>query len=129
VELAHAQALGQLSAQEIGAWLARARIYASSALYEPFGLGVLEAAQAGCALVLSDIPTFHELWDGAAVFVDPNSPQAYAEAFDALAGDPPRALRLGELARARAARFTVEAMSAKVLDIYRGLGAQLEAAE
>lgn len=129
VQLAHAQALGRLSAAEVEAWLAQARIYASSALYEPFGLGVLEAAQAGCALVLSDIPTFRELWAGAAVFVDPRAPQAYADAFDILASDEAQARRLGELARARAARFTVEAMSRRTLDIYRGLGARLEAAE
>ena len=39
------------------------------ARYEPFGLAVLEAAQAGMRLVLSDIPSFRELWDGAATFV------------------------------------------------------------
>ena len=48
---------------------ARCPIFVSAARYEPFGLAVLEAAQAGCALVLSDIPTFRELWDGAALFV------------------------------------------------------------
>ena len=41
----------------------RGRSIVSPALYEPFGLAVLEAAQAGCALVLSDIPTFRELWE------------------------------------------------------------------
>src|SRR5690606_36486926 len=96
VELAHARSLGRLGADEIRAWLARAQVYASSALYEPFGLGVLEAAQAGCALALSDIPTFRELWDGAAVLVDATSPQAFAATFDALLGDPSEARRLGE---------------------------------
>ena len=38
-------------------------------VYEPFGLAVLEAAGAGAALVLADIPTFRELWDDAALFV------------------------------------------------------------
>ena len=44
-------------------------IFVSVSRYEPFGLAVLEAAHAGCALVLSDIPTFRELWQGAASFV------------------------------------------------------------
>ena len=51
--------------------MARTAVFVSPALYEPFGLAVLEAAQAGCALVLSDIPTFRELWDGVALFVAP----------------------------------------------------------
>ena len=56
IALEHVVALGALD----GAALrrpaaARAAVFASLALYEPFGLAVLEAALAGCALVLSDI--------------------------------------------------------------------------
>jgi glycogen(starch) synthase len=133
INLAHATPLGRLSEHEVGRWAARASIYASAALYEPFGLGVLEAAQAGCALVLSDIPTFRELWDGAAMFVDPLSASGYAEAFDALLRDDGEARRLGAVARARAERFTVPAMVDGVLAAYReltelGLGFDSEAA-
>jgi glycosyltransferase involved in cell wall biosynthesis len=119
--LRHAQALGRLSSQAVGEWLSRAPVYASAALYEPFGLGVLEAAQAGCALVLSDIATFRELWDGAAVFCDPYAPETFAAAFQALLDDPQQAERLGQQARARAGRYTAPAMTAGVLDIYRRL--------
>ena len=125
LDLAHLTALGRLSAAEIDNWLSRASIYASSALYEPFGLGVLEAAQAGCALVLSDIPTFRELWDGAALLVDPADPRAYAAAFDRLLRDEAQARRLGALAKTRARRFTVEAMTRGVLDIYAHLAGAL----
>jgi glycosyltransferase involved in cell wall biosynthesis len=119
VRLAHARALGRLSAREVGEWLPRARIFASAARYEPFGLGVLEAAQAGCALVLSDIPTFRELWEGAAIFVPADDPRAFAEVFHQLLADPEEADRLGRLARVRAARYSVEAMVRGMLDIYR----------
>ncbi|HVI30624.1 glycosyltransferase family 4 protein [Phenylobacterium sp.] len=125
VVLRHAQALGRLSNDAVGRWLARAPIFASAALYEPFGLGVLEAAQAGCALVLSDIPTFRELWDGAAVFCDPESPEAFAAAFRDLLADPVHAERRGQQAKARAGRYTVEAMTAGVLDLYRHYQPQL----
>jgi glycosyltransferase involved in cell wall biosynthesis len=119
VRLRHAQPLGRLSAQEVAEWLARAPIFASAALYEPFGLGALEAAQAGCALVLSDIPTLRELWEGAAVLLPPHSPEAFAAAFRQLLADPEEAEWYGRLARVRAGRFSVEAMTAGVLDIYR----------
>jgi glycosyltransferase involved in cell wall biosynthesis len=69
-----------MSAQGVRRTFAQARIFASSALYEPFGLTVLEAAQARCALVLSDIPTFRELWDGAALFAPARDARAFAEA-------------------------------------------------
>jgi glycosyltransferase involved in cell wall biosynthesis len=117
--LDHARPLGRLPADEVSAWLARAPIFASAALYEPFGLGVLEAAQAGCALVLSDIPTFRELWDEAAVFVEPRDAQGFADALERLLADPAETARLGAQAQARAGRYTVKAMAAAMLEVYR----------
>jgi glycosyltransferase involved in cell wall biosynthesis len=117
--LKHARPLGPLSQNEMAGWLRRAAIYVSSAKYEPFGLGVLEAAQAGCALVLSDIPTFRELWDGAAVFLAPDDADGFAAALDALASNSDRARRLGARARARARRYSRAAMTAGVIDLYR----------
>ena len=72
--------------------LPRSRSSCRRARYEPFGLAVLEAAQAGCALVLSDIPTFRELWNGAAQFVPPGDDAARSPcAIDALRATPTRA--------------------------------------
>lgn len=119
VRLRHARALGRLPVEGVGDWLERAPIFASAALYEPFGLGVLEAAQAGCALVLSDIPTFRELWDGAAVFAPADDPAAFAGVFRELLAQPDQAERLGRLARARAGRYSLDALVGGMLDIYR----------
>lgn len=116
--LSNLRALGPLAPEQIRDWLGRTSIYASSALYEPFGLGVLEAAQAGCALVLSDIATFRELWDGAAVFADPRSPGAFAAAFRRLLSDPVEMQRLGDLARVRARSFDAAAMSHGMAAVY-----------
>ena len=51
---------------------------------------MLEAASAGCPLILGDIPTFRELWDGAAVFVAPD------DARRARGGDARNAVLPGE---------------------------------
>lgn len=80
VEFAHLRALGTLTHDPMAGWLSHRPVFASTALYEPFGLSVLEAAQMACPLVLSDIPTFRELWGGAALFVDPRDPPALAAA-------------------------------------------------
>jgi glycosyltransferase involved in cell wall biosynthesis len=100
---------------------AQSRIFASAALYEPFGLTVLEAAQAGCALVLSDIPTFRELWDGAALFAPARDPSAFAETIQALLDDQDRADQLAQAAAERARRYSVAAMVRGVLDVYGAL--------
>jgi glycosyltransferase involved in cell wall biosynthesis len=66
------QPLGFLDHIELCDWLRRARVYISAARYDPFGLLPLQAALNGCALVLSDIPSYRELWDGVAHFFRPD---------------------------------------------------------
>jgi glycogen synthase len=118
IELRQLQGLGELAATEVRSLLASKPIFVTSALYEPFGLAVLEAAQAGCALVLSDIPTFRELWDGAAVFVPVRDAEGFGQALSQLAAAPERRAILGTAARERSQRYTVEAMAGQMLQIY-----------
>lgn len=118
---AHLQATGPLPAEAIARWLSRRPVFASAARFEPFGLAVLEAAQAGCPLVLSDISGFRELWDSAASFVAPGDAQGFADAIAALLADPARHAAQGEAARSRAARYTPAAMAAQMSGIYRDL--------
>jgi glycogen synthase len=66
--------LGRLSRDELDARLAASAIYLSPARYDPFGLLPVQAALHGCALLLSDIPSYRELWDGAACFFVSNDP-------------------------------------------------------
>jgi glycosyltransferase involved in cell wall biosynthesis len=107
----HLHNLGNLDEAAMAHQFAESAVFASLALYEPFGLAVLEAAQAGCALVLSDIPTFRELWHGAALFADPHDPAALAAILRRLLASPEHCTTLGEAARSRAAHFTPEAMA------------------
>jgi glycosyltransferase involved in cell wall biosynthesis len=123
IALEHARALGSLGEEELARRLAARPVFVSAALYEPFGLAVLEAAAAGCPLVLSDIPTFRELWGGAARFVPARDHRGFAAAISEIAGDALLRTRMGEAAKARAARYTVNAMASKMLEIYRGFAA------
>lgn len=116
--IAHARALGEISADAVRGHMAEAAIVACPSLYEPFGLTALEAAHAGAALVLSDIPTFRELWSGAAVFADPRDPEAFAAALSSLALDAARRQELGERARERAGRFTLTAQATAMAGLY-----------
>jgi glycosyltransferase involved in cell wall biosynthesis len=110
--------LGNLGEEELGRWLAARPVFVSAALYEPFGLAVLEAAQAGCPLILSDIPTFRELWDGAATFADPRDEAGFTQAISAIVGDDFVRATMGHAAAARAARYTPQAMAARMAGLY-----------
>jgi glycosyltransferase involved in cell wall biosynthesis len=119
IHVRHLNSLGRLTDSEIRHHLSARPIFVSAARYEPFGLAVLEAAQAGCALVLSDIPTFRELWDGAAIFVPADDDRALARSIARLADDATLRAELGRAARRSAGSYSVEAMSAGVMDAYR----------
>jgi glycosyltransferase involved in cell wall biosynthesis len=118
VDLANLKLLGSLTQVELAHWYARAAIFVSVPKYEPFGLAVLEAAQAGAALVLADIATLRELWDGAALFVAPEDSYALADAIAWLANAETARSRLAHKAQARAKAFTVDRMLAGTLSAY-----------
>jgi glycosyltransferase involved in cell wall biosynthesis len=111
--------LGELSAAALATRMEQTQLFASPARYEPFGLAVLEAASAGCALVLGDIPTARELWDGAAVFVDPLDLAAWVTTLQRLLDDPVLCARLGAVAASRAGRYTRATTARATMDVYR----------
>lgn len=114
-----ARGLGQLDANSVADLGATAQVFVSPSIYEPFGLAALEAARLGAALVLSDIPTYRELWSGAALFVDPHDPAAIGDAIDRLVADDSQRETLARAAARRAAAFTVEAQAERMLSLYR----------
>ncbi|MFL6215623.1 MAG: glycosyltransferase family 4 protein [Blastocatellia bacterium] len=113
--------LGQLPHQELASWFAHASIFALPARYEPFGLAALEAAHAECALVLGDIASLRELWDGAALFVSPDDADALADALRMLIADTTQRKALAARARFRARDFTIERTAAGYLAAYADL--------
>ncbi|WP_226951262.1 glycosyltransferase family 4 protein [Rhizobium terrae] len=121
VPLERVQNRGELSHAETMALMARAAIVVSPSLYEPFGLAALEAARCGSALVLADIPTYRELWDGAALFADPHDPHAFAAAVNQLARDSSLRTVFANRARIRSLDFTAEAQAEAVARVYARL--------
>ena len=115
---AHADLLGALPRDELRALMGRAAIFAHPARYEPFGLVVLEAALAGCALVLGDIDSLRELWDGAAVFVPPGDAAALSEACERLGTDDELRGILAGRAGERAWRYDAETMAQAYVRLY-----------
>jgi glycosyltransferase involved in cell wall biosynthesis len=113
--------LGKLDDDAMRRWFGKASIYALPARYEPFGLSVLEAAQAGCALVLGDLDSLHETWDGAALFVPPEDPEALAFTLQRVIADDTLRERSMARARRRAAHLTPRAMADAYIEAYDDL--------
>lgn len=113
--------LGALDEGELAVRLSTAAIFVSPARYEPFGLAVLEAAFSGCALVLSDIETFRELWDDCALFVDTEDAAALEYALRSLIDDADLRRDLAARAQRRAQRYTDIRTAEAYSDLYHGL--------
>jgi glycosyltransferase involved in cell wall biosynthesis len=113
--------LGELPSEELQTWFGKAWIYAAPALYEPFGLSILEAALHGCALVLGDIPSLRENWDEAAIFVNPRDPVALARAINSLIENFSKRQEYALLARERAGLFSASKMGAVYWHCYQTL--------
>lgn len=121
VPLDNVQSFNHLTSDEMAECYARASIYALPARYEPFGLSVLEAALSGCALVLGDIPSLHEMWDGAALFVAPGDRRAWIDALNALAEDDQYRQSLAAQGLKRARRLTIAAQANRYVQLYGAL--------
>ena len=115
VALPNLHLLGNLAPDAMHAAYVDAAVFASLARYEPFGLSVLEAALSGMRLVLADIPSFRELWDGAAIFVDRE--EALLPALRHALAQPDDGG-----AKARAQCYTLDATVAGTLAVHRGIG-------
>lgn len=112
---------GELKHDEVAALMQHSSIFVSPSVYEPFGLAALEAARAGNAMVLADIPTYRELWHDAALFADPQNAAAFSSAINRLWDDEPLRRRLAEKAAQRSRNFEIERQAAAVADLYNGL--------
>jgi glycosyltransferase involved in cell wall biosynthesis len=113
--------LGSLGTDALASWYAKAAVYALPARYEPFGLTALEAALSGCALVLGDIPSLHEIWGTAACYVRPGDHQALQETLTRLLDDELLRARMVARATTRARQFTPQKLAREYMNLYRQL--------
>ena len=113
--------LGHLSPSRLAGFMSRASIYALPARYEPFGLSVLEAAAAGCALVLGDIPSLREVWGDAAHYVPPDDVEALTSVLDDLMTNQRDREEYARRARRRALTLDERRMARAYLSVYAEL--------
>lgn len=113
--------LGQLCAETLADWYSRAAIYAAPAVYEPFGLSILEAALSECALVLGDIDSLREIWEGAALFLPGRDRERLTSTLNDLIVNPVLRQELAARSATRARELSAARMTDSYVQIYREL--------
>jgi glycogen synthase len=112
---------GVVGAELLQELFASASIYCLPARYEPFGLSILEAALSRSALVLGDIPSLRELWNGAALFVQPDNKEELKDAIQLLIKSPLLRDELERTAHKRALEYSADSMGDKYFALYNSL--------
>lgn len=104
-------------------YLASSDLFVLASRRESFGLAVLEARAAGCAILATNVDGIPELLDHGrcGVLVPPHNPAALAEQIDRILKDQHLQQKLRKEAATGLERFTVDRMSGEVLKIYMEL--------
>lgn len=106
--------LGRLSDAEVASRLRSADLYVAPSLYgESFGVVLLEAMAAKCAIVASDIPGYREVArdEVEALLTPAGSPRDLAKAIDRLLGDGELRKQLVSNGEKRAKSFSVDTLA------------------
>ena len=102
-------------------YLLASEIFVLASRRESFGLAIIEARQAGCAIIASDVDGIPELLGHGSLglLVPPQNPPALAEAIRTLLNDPDRRNTLRQRAREHLEPFTTTRMAAEVFAVYQ----------
>ncbi len=111
--------LGQVTDKELGSLYAGAQAFVFPTLSEGFGLPGLEAMQAGCPVVCSDIPVLHEIYGNAALYFDPNKASSLTTTLNKLFKSSTLEGELEKYGKAQLKKYSWEKMAKETLKVYR----------
>jgi glycosyltransferase involved in cell wall biosynthesis len=120
-ETANVELAGYVPEDELVDLYQRAAVFYFPTLHEGFGLPVLEAMAAGCAVVTSNVYSVPEIAGDAAVLCDPHDVDSHVDAIERLLEDADERQTLAAKARDRASQFTWQQAAEETEAVYRAL--------
>ncbi|MDG6982548.1 MAG: glycosyltransferase family 4 protein [Nitrososphaerota archaeon] len=109
------QVLGYVSDEELSKLYSSSKVFLLPSTKEGFSMATAEAASAGCACVISDIPALREIFGRGAVLVSPGDIDGFAREVVSLLENDGRRERCSAKMKALAAGFTWESVGAAEL--------------
>ncbi|MDO8503195.1 MAG: glycosyltransferase family 1 protein [bacterium] len=107
--------LGHIPHEDLAALYSGAKALCFASLYEGFGLPILEAMQAGCPVVTSNLSSMPEVAGDAAVLVDPTDPREIAKGLEKVMSEREVWIKRGI---ERAKKFSWEKTAEETLRVY-----------
>ena len=112
---------GYLQATDLKALFQMARAYVFPSLSEGFGIPALNAMAAGVPVVCSQIPTFKEVYAGAALYFDPNNPADIAKKINQVLTSGKTRSKLIENGFKQAQKYSWHKMAQDTLKVYESV--------
>ncbi len=112
---------GYVPQTDLPLWYNAADVFVYPSLYEGFGLPPLEAMACGAPVIVSNSSSLPEVVGEAGVIVEPNDPQALAEAIRAVLGDEQRRCALRQAGLEQARRYTWANTARQTAQLYHQL--------
>lgn len=109
---------GFLSEAEVARHFLGATAFVFPSLEEGFGFPLLQAFEAGCPVLCSDIPVLHEVADEAAIYVKPDDAKGFASAMLRLIEEPELASVLTLKGKARLKDFSWKQAGRTLADLF-----------
>jgi glycosyltransferase involved in cell wall biosynthesis len=100
---------------------AGARVLVMPSLYEGFGFPVLESMAVGTPVVASGTSSLPEVAGDAALFCPPNDHESFAQAIEAVLGNPALVKELRQKGIERSRQFTWQRTAQETLEIYQAV--------
>ena len=104
--------------ERLAALYSQAELFAFPSIYEGFGWPPLEAMACGCPVVASNSTSLPEVLGDAAMYADPSSPEAWAEAMERVLTSDTLRRDLSRRGLERAKRFTWSRAAEQLLRVY-----------
>lgn len=114
---------GYIPNQQLPGVYAGATAFIYPSLRESFGLPILEAMACGCPVITSNNSSMIEIAKGAALLIDPFSPESIANALEQVLGDKNLAADLVQKGAQQANKFSYREGALKVKNLYLQLQA------
>ncbi|MBI2845101.1 MAG: glycosyltransferase family 4 protein, partial [Chloroflexi bacterium] len=113
---------GYIASQDLGAVLQRAWLFVFPSLYEGFGLPIVEAMASGVPVIAANASSIPEVAGDAALLVDPQDAQAWAEAIAQVLRDERLRTELVARGKERAKSFTWQKCAEQTFAVLEKVG-------
>ena len=113
--------IGHVTPEELSAIYRETDIYVMPSLYEGFSMTILEAMEAGCAVMASNVSSHPEVAGDAALMFDPYSTREIESALLTVSLNQQVRSKLVERGKVQAAKYSWVQTAERILAVMHGL--------